>query len=502
MSAGAPGATGAELTGGISGDVRRGLAWSSVNSLVLRLGTLLLGIVLARLLAPEDFGVYAIALTIQSILVTLADLGMSVDLVRARDPARRAPTVATLSLVSGALLALAMSLTAKPIAAAMDAPDAAPVIVVLSWTLVISGAGVVPYAQLQRNFQQRELFACSVVEFATGTALTIGLILSGMGPMALAIGRVVAQCATTSLQFVLARVRPHFGFDRDIARSALAFGVPLAGANLLSWAVLSVHNVAIAGIAGTAALGLYVLAFNVSSWPMSAIGQAIRGVSLAGFSRASRDREGDGGFALALSLSWAAGLLVGVLLAALAQPLVVSLYGSRWSTSASILAALGIFGALRVALDVIATFLLAKGTTRAVFYVQALWFLTLIPVVVVATYWKGVEAAGWSHLAVAAIVVLPAYALALRRVGVPLRSLVGAMWLPAVAAVPTWCVAHAAATQVQRPLLGLAVGGLAGCAVYVAVCYRWLRRLLPATGWRRRRRTTPLAEHAQPEGAT
>ena len=67
---------------GLGGAVRRGLVWSSINSALLRLGSLLLGIVLARLLAPDEFGIYAIALTVQSVLITLADLGMSVDLVR------------------------------------------------------------------------------------------------------------------------------------------------------------------------------------------------------------------------------------------------------------------------------------------------------------------------------------------------------------------------------------------------------------------------------------
>jgi PST family polysaccharide transporter len=471
--------------GDVAAGIRRGLVWSGLNSVALRLGSLVVGIVLARLLAPEDFGVYAIALTVQTVLTTLADLGMSSDLVRADEPRRREPTVATLSLASGVALALVMTVTARPVAALMGAPHAAGVIAVLSWTLVVSSAGVVPYARLQRDFQQRRLLGSSLADFATGTTVTVVLILAGMGPMALALGRVAAQSVATTLQFLLARVRPRFGLDREIARSALAYGVPLAGANLLSWALLNIDNVAIARVAGTTALGLYVLAFNVSSWPMTAIGQAVRSVSLAGFSRTRRD--GDGGLLTALSLTWAAALGVGVLLAALAKPLVVLLYGARWSPSAGVLSALGLFGALRVALDLLATYLMARGAARPVLYVQALWFLSLIPAVVLATHWKGIAGAGWSHLAVSALVVLPAYAVALARTGTPARVLVRAMWLPAVAAVPTWWVAHAVAGEVQRPFLALVLGGLAGSVTYAAVCYRWLRRLLPGIRPRRPR---------------
>jgi PST family polysaccharide transporter len=484
---------------GLSGNIQRGLAWSTLNSLMLRLGSLVVGMVLARLLAPEDFGIYAIALTVQAVLLTLADLGMSVDLVRAENPDRRAPTVATVSLGCGVVLALTMSLTAGPVAALMGAPEAATVIMVLSWTLVIAGGGVVPYAMLQRNFQQRKLLATSLADFVVGTAVTIVLIVLGLGPIALAIGRVVAQCAATALQFVLAHVRPRFGFDRTIAREALAYGVPLALANLLSWALINIDNVVIARVAGTTALGLYVLAFNVSSWPMSAIGQAIRSVSLAGFSRTSND-EGDGGLRTALSLSWAVALPAGVLLAALSGPLVLLLYGQKWSASSGVLAALGMFGALRVALDLLATYLIARGAARPVLYVQIVWFLTLIPAVIIGTHWKGIEGAGWSHLIVSAIVILPAYAVALRGVGGAPRVILSAMWVPTLAAIPTWAVANAIVGSIDEPILALLAGGSAASLLYVALIYRWVMPMLPERLSRRRRRPR-IVDQPQPKGA-
>ena len=123
------------------------------------------------------------------------------------------------------------------------------------------------------------------------TGVTLVLVLAGMGPMALAIARLVAQASATAVQFILSRTRPQFGFDRSIAGPALRFGLPLAGANLLSWALLNVDNIVIARAAGEVALGFYVLAFNVSSWPMTAIGTAIRSVSLAAFSRTTADRD-------------------------------------------------------------------------------------------------------------------------------------------------------------------------------------------------------------------
>jgi lipopolysaccharide exporter len=58
----------------------QGLAWGLINSITLRLASLTMGIFLARLLIPEAFGAFAIALTIQTI--NLADLGMSAEPIR------------------------------------------------------------------------------------------------------------------------------------------------------------------------------------------------------------------------------------------------------------------------------------------------------------------------------------------------------------------------------------------------------------------------------------
>lgn len=476
---------------GLGRQVGRGLAWGSVASLVLRFGSVLVGVVLARLLAPEDFGVFAIALAVQGVLVTVVDLGLSADLVRSRDPRRLEPTVATLSLAAGVLLATAMAASSVPLARALGSAQAAPVIAVLAGTLVVSAAGVVPYARMQRAFQQREIFLTSLVDLVVGTTVTIVLVLAGWGPMALAVSRVVAQPCATAAQFLLTRTRPRFGFDRTLARGAIAYGVPLAGANLLSVALLAVDKVVLARGAGEVALGYYVLAFNVASWPMTVIGQTVRPVALAAFSRLdARDEAGgeapgagpptprtaDGGLTFAVRLTWAGAVPVACLLGALSAPVVVLLYGERWLPAAGALTALATFGALRVLFDLMATYLIARGATRPVLWIQLVWLLALVPAVVVGARVGGSAGAGWAHVTVALAVVLPLYLHAVRRSGADLRGLLGATWLPLLAAAPTALVAGLVGAQIASPLLGLLAGGLAGTAAYVAVVGRPLLR--------------------------
>jgi PST family polysaccharide transporter len=453
----------------------RAAAWSGVSTVVLRLGTLIVGIVLARILTPEQFGIYAVALTVQSILITVADLGLSADLIRSKEPERIAPTVATLGLVMGTVMTAITFGFSTTLAALLGSPAAAPAIAVLSFTLVLAGATVVPYAMLQRRFQQREMFVVGVADFVVSTTVTLLLIAAGFGVLGLAIGRVAAQIVSSAMQFALARVRPRYGIDRSMLRPVLAFGVPIAAANLLSWALLNVDNIVLARVAGATALGYYVLAFNISSWPMSALAHVVRSISLPYFARSTRGGEG---LAALTAAAWAGALPAGAVLAALAAPLIEVVYGPKWLPAAPVLAALGVYGSLRVVFDIFAGYLYAKGHSGPVLVIQIIWLVVLTAAMMVATRAYGIVGAGWAHVLVAIVVILPAYLIALRVTDVHARDFLREAWWPTVATIPTVAAAILARVLFPAALPALLVGGFAAVTIYGVLMWPWLVRRL------------------------
>jgi PST family polysaccharide transporter len=452
--------------------VARGAAWSGLSTIVLRLGSLVVGIVLARLLTPEQFGVYAIALTAQSILMAAADLGLSADLVRSKEPERVAPTIATLGLVTGAVTTALTFATSGLLAELLGSADAASSIAMLSFTLLLAGVSIVPYGYLLRRFQQRELLFIGVIDFTVSTIVTLVLAFAGVGPLSLAIGRVAAQAASSAAQFLFARVRPRYGIDRTVVRGVLAFGVPLASANLLGLLLLNIDNVVIARVGGATALGFYVLAFNISSWPMSALSQMVRSVALPYFSRAGDTRAAIARFS---AIGWAAALPAGAVLAALSAPLIEVLYGERWLPAAPVLAALGFYGGTRVLVDIFNGCLYAQGRSRPVLWIQVLSLIALTAGMVVATPLFGIVGAAWVHVAVSVVLILPAYAVALAGSGIRAGDLLRLMWRPTAATVPAAAVALAAAALIPSPLVALLAGGTAAVGVYALLMWSWVR---------------------------
>ncbi|WP_418606479.1 oligosaccharide flippase family protein [Georgenia sp. SUBG003] len=96
-----------------------------------------------------------------------------------------------------------IALAAEPIATALGSSEAGPVLRVLSLTLVLASAGVVPSAMLARRFDQKRLFLIAGADLTVNATVTISLVVAGWGPMALALGRVCGQSTTLVLQFVL-----------------------------------------------------------------------------------------------------------------------------------------------------------------------------------------------------------------------------------------------------------------------------------------------------------
>jgi lipopolysaccharide exporter len=439
-----------------------------------------------------------VALTVPTVLINASEFGLTADLVRNGELRRRGPTVTTLATVSGALMLGLMCVTAPAVATFMGAPEAAPVVQVMSVVVLLGGVGAVPAARLQRDFAQKRQFAVDSTNFLVSTLLTVVLAFAGYGVAALAVGRVGGQVASTSVLFVLAHERPRLGWDRRVARGAVSFGAPLATANVLSWVLLTADNAIIGHWSGAAVLGFYVLAFNVSSWPMSVIGMATRAVALPGFVRV-RHQEADGApgsLGKALRPTALVALPVGALLAVLAEPLVEVLYGERWTAAAAALTGLALFGALRVVLDLFVSFLIAHGGTRAVLWIQVLWLVCLTPCIYIAVVSAGLSGAGWAHLIVAAVVTLPAYLLAVSRYGTVTRvvvaSLAPGVGAALVVAAAGWSAMRLGATH---PVVALGAGGLAGVIAWLAM----VATPLTARHSERPRRGTWTSRHRRPD---
>jgi PST family polysaccharide transporter len=472
-------AAGVDLEGADLGRaVGRGLRWSLFSSALARAGTLLSGVILARLLVPADYGLYTVAFVTLVLLANVNDVGLESTLVRWPGEVAAVARTATTLIFSVSVALYGLAFVAAPfLARSLNSPDAAGIIRLLAFCVVINGVFAVPSALLTRTFAQDKRAVADVAGFVVSTAVTIGLAMAGAGAWSLAWGRLAGNLVNGVLHFALAPARYRPGWDGAVARRLVASGLPLAGALLCATAVYNVDYLVIGRILGPVALGLYVMAFNLSSWPVSMFTEAVGRVSVAGFARLQTDLPAlRAAFRRSLTLVMIAAIPVCVLMAALAQPLIGFVYGDRWLPAAQALRFLVVLGLIRVAFHLAYDLLVAVGRGRSALGLHVLWLSALLPALILGTHIDGIRGAGLGHMAVSAAVVLPALLVLLSRLGIRAGDIARALARPLVGGAVAGAVAVSAGHLVSNDFVQLALAGTLGLAAYVAAVAPLRRR--------------------------
>ena len=465
---------------GLGEKVRSATRWSFLNTAVLRIANFGVGVVLARTaFGPKAFGLYAVSQVILAVLLSANELGVSLAIVRWQEDVRSfARTVYSLSVASSALFYAGLLVGAPYAARLLGSPHATGMIRVLSLCVVIDGLACVPLALLNRTFAQRRLMLVNSVNFAVGTGVTLGLAFAGMGPISFAWGSVSGCTAALVVATLAAPFVVLPGWNTGQARKLLRFGIPLAGASLLMLGVFNVDSAIVGGTLGPAALGLYGLAFNISSWPTRSITEAVGRVAFAGFSRVAHSAELlAAAYAKTLGLLMACTVPACVMLGTLAEPIVRLVYGERWIAAVPVLTLLAILGLLRVAYDFSYDCLAAAGKRTTLLGVQAWWLAALIPVLLIGARTRGIVGVGEGHVLVAGPLVLPAFVWALSRCGIRPRSIAGACWRPFLGGIVMAVACELVLRVIGDSLLGLVAAAAAGLAVYLPLVYPMLSLL-------------------------
>jgi PST family polysaccharide transporter len=459
-----------------------------------KLASFAMSLVLARLLVPSDFGMFAIALSATQFAIHVNDMGVIAATSQWRG--RVEDIVAT-----GTTLALVFSLgwyalfwVAAPwFASLAGSPDATPVIRLLTATILIDGITAVRVGLLQRRFQQDKLTMAILAGLVVNVPVAIILATNGAGPYSFVVGQLCQSVVTGSIVLYLAHLPFRLGLDRQVARKLLNFGTPLAAGLAAESALLYSDSIIVGHFLGPAVLGFYLLAFNVSSWIPGILSTAVRYVSIPGFSRLAEKEDGSlaAGVRKSVTLMTAIVVPLAVGLATLSPALVHVLYGSRWMPAGEPLRFLAVVMFARLVTTLAFDIQTSMGKTKVPVQVNLVWLVFLVPALVLGVHLGGITGAAAAHAAVAALVAVPIIVWSLARSGITLRPIVPALRRILLAAVVSAAVMLAVArTAADLPLVQVLVGGGAGLAAYLLVVVPAADRSRLVTLIRRRPRPT------------
>lgn len=448
----------------------RGTVWSAVEGVADQGTRVILFLVLARLLAPADFGIVALAAAIVFVLELLVKQDLATSIIQRHeiDP-DHADTAFWASLAAGVVVFAAVFAGAGLIARVLGQPELAPILRAISPLLLIAPLSQVQQAWLKRQLEFRALALRLLAGQLVGGGLAVWLAYRGAGATSLVVQAVAQEAVGAAVLWRVAGWRPRMRFDLERYRELLTTGVRFLGLQLVSQVRSRGDDFLIGTFLGPGPLGFYVLGRRFCQSLQRLIAGSVNQVTWSAFARLQMEpfRLGEAvlrtGRMLSLLLFPA---LVG--LAAVIPEVIFGVIGERWAPAIPVVRALAVMVGVQTLLYPALSALSATGGVQLRLKLEAVQAVVCISALAAAVPW-GIEAAAWAYAAAVTLLApwLLARSLSLLPVGMLayLRSQVAPLIAAAVlggALVGLRAVLPPALSP--RALLGLLV--VAGAAVY------------------------------------
>lgn len=440
-------------------------------------GTKVLGLLttvaLARLLDPEDFGLFALATLVTLFLTIFRDFGLGSVLILRQDLDRRSQATVTTLMLAAGFLGACVVIAVSPVAALVfGEPRLTGVMASLSVILAFGGLAWSYDVVMQRELAFRKRFAAQMAQSLTYSVVAVAMASAGAGVWSL-VGAAVVSGGVGSIAFVaLAPYRLPLAMDREVAAGAFRTGQGFIGQGVLALIRQNADYLVIGRLLGARPLGLYTLAYRFAELPYVGLADPAGKVMFPTFSRMrSRGEDVAAAFVSAQRAIALVTCPLGVVLSAVAEPFVEAILGQKWLEVVPALTILGLWGALRPLENTVAVFLNAMGEAHVVAKVLAVLLLVLLPSFVLAAHLGGLAAVA-SVTLIEMVVTLPVLWRCTRsHVAISARQYWRAFRPIALACSAAWGAAWLTA-RLQNdalPLVRLALSSGAGMVAYVGV---------------------------------
>ena len=425
----------------------RGVPWTVASYGASKAVNVLTTIVLARLVAPKDFGLVALATLALTLLSFVKDLGLGGTLIVRQDLDRRAlGTVLTLMVAVSTALAAITVATAPILADFFDEPRLRGVVIAMAPLLLISGFSSFYEVILQREMEFRRRFVALMVQSGVITVVSIPLAFAGADVWALVAGQVAGLAAFCAVAVALAPYRVRPAFDRRAVPSLFGAGSGFLLQNVAIFARQNADYVVVGRAFGAASVGFYSMAYRLGDLTYWAIADPVARVTFPSFAK-SRDEGGDirASFLRVLRLVALVSCPLGVFLSGSAEPFTEAVFGTRWLPMAGPLAVLGVWAAIRPAETTLNWLLNAIGEARVVGAFSVAILLPLVPALIAAAALGDITTVAWVVLGDLLVSLGFMSVMVARRGGVGYVEQWRAVAPIAIASVPAWAASRGAA---------------------------------------------------------
>ena len=420
-----------------------GVAWSFSEKLLSMVVQMAVSIIVARQLAPTDFGVMAILTFFTSVALAIVDSGFSQTLIRKESPTDgEYRSVLGFNVAMSAILYVVLVALAYPLARFYDQPIIADIAPVLFLVLPINSLCVVQTVMFTREFRFKLLSKIVFLSSLISGVVAVVMALAGCGIWSLVAQRLLMMGIKAAAFWWIRRWRSRERFDMALLRSMAPFSLRLLATDLISAIYNNVAQLFIGKIYSAHSLGFYSQAQKLKDLPVTSTVQAVQGVTYPALAKiADTEDKFSAGYLRIINLLSFAVFPVMLGLVAIAPEMFMLLLGEKWMPTVpyfEILALSGIFYPLAV---VSYNIIKVRSDGRIILRLEIVKRVVMTAILAI-TIPLGIEAVAWGMTAMAAVDFIVNLAAAMRYMNIGIALVLRALIPQFVVAALMFAVLH------------------------------------------------------------
>lgn len=355
-----------------------GLNWNFINIYSNSLLTTIIGIVLARILTPKEFGLIGMVLIFTGLADLFATLGLGKSIIKLKNLNNNHIGIATFFTISSSIIIFIIFYFLAPlISAYYNEPQLINILRYLSIIFILKGLSTVSYSQIIKKLEFGTITKISIVSSFFYGLVSIILAYFNFGVWSLVWGKISSQLIATILSIIKFPIKISFKYNSNETKELVSFGGGVSLSNILFYGTSNIDYFIIGKVLNSELLGLYTRAFNFVTQTMGQITSGTMNVLFPAFSALQNDKEKlrNAYFRTVKTVSF---LLMPIMLSmvVLSKEIILGLYGPKWSGATTSLQILLVAGVFRITLQYSGA--IAHATGKVYSEVQRQFFYFLI----------------------------------------------------------------------------------------------------------------------------
>lgn len=310
----------------------KGVIWSAVERFSTQGVQFLFGILLARLLTPNDYGMIAMLTIFMAVSQTFIDSGFGNALIRKPDRTESdKATVFFFNIFMAAACYGIIFLAAPFVASFYNMPQLSDILRVLGINLIIQAFGSIQRLNLTIDLNFKVLAKVSLSGAVVGGTSGLICAYNGLGVWSLVVQQITTTSTRVILFWILVHWRPKCFFSKASFKNMFGFGSKLLASGLLNTLYDNVYDLIIGKVFAAATLGNYTRAAHFANFPSSNITGIFQRVTFPVLSKIQDDHEKlRSAYLKFLNMATLVVFPLMIGLAALAKPFILLVLTDKW----------------------------------------------------------------------------------------------------------------------------------------------------------------------------